>query len=122
MVQGDDMLAIQAGVYTDDVDAVVFARAIWIALGGLAGLLIAGMAAFVLGRGLVRPLGKICGAMDDLAKGKLNIEVPFVEYRNEIGHIARSLSVFKGRLNDAERLRAEREETRLAPLRSVSWP
>lgn len=107
---GDDMLAIQAGVYTDDVDAVVFARAIWIALGGLAGLLIAGMAAFVLGRGLVRPLGKICGAMDDLAKGKLNIEVPFVEHRNEIGHIARSLSVFKGRLNDAERLRAERED------------
>src|SRR3984885_14687773 len=70
--QGDQMLAIQAGVYTDDVDAVVVARAIWIALGGLGGLLIAGMAAFVLGRGLVRPLGQICGVMDDLAKGDLN--------------------------------------------------
>jgi methyl-accepting chemotaxis protein len=107
---GDDMLAIQAGVYTDDIDAVVFARAIWIALGGLGGLLIAGMAAFVLGRGLVRPLGKICGVMDDLAKGNLNVDVPFVEHRNEIGHIARSLSVFKNRLNEAERLRAERED------------
>ena len=31
--QGDQMLAIQAGVYTDDVDAVLFVRAIWIALG-----------------------------------------------------------------------------------------
>jgi methyl-accepting chemotaxis protein len=109
--QGDQMLAIQAGVYTDDVDAVVFARAIWIAVGGLLGLLIAAMAAFVLGRGLVRPLGKICGAMDDLAKGDLDVEVPFVEHRNEIGHIARSLSVFKDRLIDAETLRAEREET-----------
>ena len=49
--------------------------------------------------------------MDDLAKGDLNVEIPFVEHRNEIGHIARSLSVFKDRLIDAERLRAEREET-----------
>jgi methyl-accepting chemotaxis protein len=107
---GEQLLAIQAGVYTDDIDAVVFARAIWIALGGLIGLFIAGMAAFVLGRGLVRPLGRICGAMDDLAKGDLGVEIPFVELRNEIGHIARSLSVFKDRLVDAERLRAEREE------------
>ena len=108
--EGDKMLAIQAGVYTDDIDAVVFDRAIWIAAGGLAGLLVAGLAAFALGRGLVRPLGKICGVMDGLAKGDLNVEVPFVERRNEIGHISRSLSVFKDRLIDAERLRAEREE------------
>src|SRR4029077_7089754 len=49
--------------------------------------------------------------MDGLAKGDLGVEVPFVERRNEIGHIARSLAVFKDRLIDAERLRAEREET-----------
>ena len=108
--EGDKMLAIQAGVYTDDIDAVVFQRAIWIAAGGLAGLLVAILAAFALGRGLVRPLGAICGVMDGLAKGDLNVEVPFVEHRNEIGHISRGLAVFKDRLIDAERLRAEREE------------
>src|SRR6201996_3120034 len=62
--QGDKLLAIQAGVYTDDIDAVVFNRAMWIIAGGLAGLLVAGLAAFALGRGLVRPLDAICGAMD----------------------------------------------------------
>lgn len=108
--EGENLLAIQAGVYTDDIDAVVFERAIWIAAGGLAGLLLAVLAAFALGRGLVRPLGAICGVMDALAKGDLNVEVPFVEHRNEIGHIARGLAVFKDRLIDAERLRAEREE------------
>jgi len=108
--EGEQMLAVQAGVYTDDIDAVVFNRAVWIAVGGLAGLLMAGMAAFALGRGLVRPLGKICGVMEDLAKGDLSVEVPFVEYRSEIGQISRSLSVFKDRLIDAERLRTEREE------------
>src|ERR1700752_2906972 len=109
--EGENLLAIQAGVYTDDINAVVFNRAIWIAAGGLAGLLIAGLAAFTLGRGLVRPLVAISGGMDDLAKGDLNGEVPFVEHKNEIGHISRSLAVFKDRLIDAERLRLEREET-----------
>src|SRR5712691_452186 len=108
--EGDKLLAIQAGVYTDDIDAVVFERAFWIAAGGLAGLLIAGLAALALGRGLVRPLGAICGVMEGLTKGDLSVEVPFVERRNEIGHISRSLAVFKDRLIDAERLRAEREE------------
>ncbi len=108
--EGENLLAIQAGVYTDDINAVVFDKAIWIAAGGLAGLLIAGLAAFVLGRGLVRPLGAICGVMDGLAKGDLNVEVPFIERRNEIGHIARSLAVFKDQLMGAEHLRMEREE------------
>jgi methyl-accepting chemotaxis protein len=108
--EGEKLLAIQAGVYTDDINAVVYDRAIWIAIGGLAGLLVAGLAAFALGRGLVRPMGEICGVMDRLAKGELSVEVPYVDHRNEIGHIARGLAVFKERLIDAERLRSEREE------------
>src|ERR1700757_1686154 len=60
---GEQLLAIQAGVYTDDIEAVVFAKAIWIAVGGLGGLLIAAIAAFALGRGLVRPLDRICNTM-----------------------------------------------------------
>lgn len=108
--EGEKLLAIQAGVYMDDIDAVVFERATWIGAGGLAGLLIAGLAAFALGRGLVRPLDALCGVMDGLAKGDLNVDVPFVDRRNEIGHISRSLAVFKDRLIDADRLRAEREE------------
>jgi methyl-accepting chemotaxis protein len=109
--EGDKMLAIQAGVYTDDIDEVVFGRAVWIAAGGLAGLLIAALSAFALGRGLVRPLVSICGVMDGLARGDLAVEVPFVERRNEIGRIARSLAIFKDRLIEAGRLRAERDES-----------
>jgi len=108
--EGDKLLAIQAGVYTDDIDAVVFERAVWIAAGGLAGLLVAALAAFALGRGLIGPLGAMCGVMDSLAEGDLSVEVPFVAHRNEIGRIARSLAVFKERLIETERLRAERDE------------
>jgi methyl-accepting chemotaxis protein len=108
--EGDKRLAIQAGVYIDDIDAVVFRHAIWTAAGGLIGLLIAGASAFLVGRGLVRPLDSICGAMDSLAKGNLSIEIPFVERHNEIGRIATSLNVFKDRLIEAAVQRSEREK------------
>ena len=104
---GDSALAIQAGVYVDDVDEVIFGRAVWIAAGGLAGLIIASLTAFFLGRGLVRPLDKICAVMDGLASGDLAMEVPYRDRRNEIGRIARSLGIFKDALVDAERVREE---------------
>ena len=105
--EGDRLLAIQAGVYTDDIEEIIFSRAVWIAAAGLAGLLLATLTALFLGRGLVRPLDKICGVMDGLASGDLAMDVPFRDRRNEIGRIARSLGVFKDALVDAERLREE---------------
>jgi methyl-accepting chemotaxis protein len=104
---GEKSLAIQAGVYVDDIDEVIFSRAVWIAVGGLAGLLVAALTALFLGRGLVRPLDKICSVMDGLAAGDLATEVPYRDRRNEIGRISRSLGVFKDALVDAERLREE---------------
>ena len=53
---GEGSLAIQAGVYTDDIDAEVVRKAAWSACGGMAGILIAAMVAIGLGRGLTRPL------------------------------------------------------------------
>jgi methyl-accepting chemotaxis protein len=118
---GDGLVAIQAGVYVDDIDQVIYGRAVWIAAGGLAGLLIAGLTAFFLGRGLVRPLDKICTVMDGLASGDLAVEVPYRDRRNEIGRIARSLGVFKDALVDAEQLRAEQSgaESRHSSLRKA---
>ena len=104
---GDKSLVIQAGVYLDDIDEVIFSRAVWIAVGGLAGLLVATLTAMFLGRGLVRPLDRICGVMDGLASGDLAVEVPYRDRRNEIGRISRSLGVFKDALVEAERVREE---------------
>ncbi len=105
--EGDRLLAIQAGAYIDDIDEVIFSRAVWIAAAGLAGLLIATLTAFFLGRGLVRPLDRLCSVMDGLASGDLATEVPYQDRRNEIGRMSRSLGVFKDALVDAERLRDE---------------
>src|SRR2546429_7438512 len=53
---GDKMLALQAGAYVDDIDAVVFRRMIWAGVAGLAGPAFAAFAAVWLGPGLGCPL------------------------------------------------------------------
>ncbi len=110
---GDKMLALQAGVYIDDVDAVVFQRALWAGAGGLAGLIVAAVVAFWLGRGIVVPLERTCNVMDELTKGNLSFEVPYARRTNEVGRIARSLQIFKDHLAESERLRAEQEQSKL---------
>ena len=121
---GDKLLALQAGAYVDDIDAVVFSRMLWAGIAGLGGLAIAGIVAFWLGRGLVGPLKRTCVAMDELAKGNLAVDVPFVDRTNEIGRIARSLQVFKDHLVETTRLRSQQEEmkTRSAEDRRAVWP
>jgi methyl-accepting chemotaxis protein len=106
---GDKLLALQAGAYVDDIDAVVFSRMMWAGIAGLGGLTLAVLVAFWLGRGLVIPLNKTCAAMDELARGHLAAEIPFVDRTNEIGRIARSLQVFKDHLVETTRLRTEQE-------------
>ena len=91
----------------DDIDAVVLHRSIWAAVVGLFGLAVAGLAAFWLGRGMVVPLAKTCEVMDSMTKGNLAFDVPFIDRKNEIGRIARSLQVFKDHLVETTRLRVE---------------
>jgi methyl-accepting chemotaxis protein len=79
---GDKMLALQAGAYVDDIDAVVFQRMMWAGIAGLAGLTLAALVAFWLGRGVVVPFNRTCAAMDELAKGNLAAEIQFVDRSN----------------------------------------
>jgi methyl-accepting chemotaxis protein len=107
---GDKLLALQAGAYVDDIDAVVLHRSLWAAVVGLCGLAVAGLAAFWLGHGMVMPLAKTGEVMDGLTKGNFAFDVPFVDRKNEIGRIARSLQVFKDHLVETTRLRTEQEQ------------
>ena len=118
---GDKMLALQAGAYVDDIDAVVFRRMMWAGIAGLAGLTLAALVAFWLGRGVVVPLNRTCAVMDELAKGNLAAEIPFVDQSNEVGRIARSLQVFRDHLVETTQLRTAQEamKTRSAEERQA---
>jgi methyl-accepting chemotaxis protein len=104
---GEGLLAVQAGLYIDDIDDVVWRQTVRVAAAGVVGLLIAGAIAFGLGRGLTRPLERIRGTMDFLARGNLDVTVPFLKLRNEIGDMARSLLVFRDHMTKENELAAE---------------
>ncbi|MBF0525367.1 MAG: response regulator [Deltaproteobacteria bacterium] len=71
-------------------------------LGGLMG---GGILAWLSGITIRRPLDALRGSIDDLAEGRLDIAVPYTEYSNEIGMMAKSLQVLQ---QGAETLETQR--------------
>ena len=88
-------------------------RTIWLQaiVAGVAGLI--GIAlAFVIGRGIARPVASMTEAMTRLAKGDHDIEVPGRENGDEIGRMARAVEVFKQNAIETARLTAEQAAER----------
>jgi len=81
---------------------------IFIAMGVAA--LLAFAAGIVLVRSVSTPLGAMTDAMDELAKGNLDVDVPHSDQNDEIGRLAGSMATFKGQLAAAERSKAEQTE------------
>ena len=70
------------------------------------------LAAWLVNRDITVSLGALNAAMDRLAKGDLATVVPGADRRDEIGGMAATVLVFKDSMAEAERLRAEQEETK----------
>jgi methyl-accepting chemotaxis protein len=84
-------------------------------LGYLVSLLaiVAGLVlAFVIGRGLARPIGQMTAVMRALADGKTDLAIPYVGRRNEIGAMAEAVRVFRDNKINADRLTVESETER----------
>ncbi len=78
----------------------------WVVLAMVAGVSIL---AWLIGRGVARPLTAMSGLMAQLANGDLDIGVTGAERRDEVGTLARSLEVFKQNALDARRLDLEQK-------------
>ncbi|MFI3156418.1 MAG: response regulator [Methylococcaceae bacterium] len=61
----------------------------------LLGLVIGGIAGLVLGRSIQRPTDRLRVSIEDLAASKLDKVIPYTDYTNEIGAIARALTVLQ---------------------------
>jgi methyl-accepting chemotaxis protein len=111
----DKLTALQVDVaeeeYNNAQDAYSTDRMILI--GGLivAGLLGAGIATLIA-RSITVPLRRIIDVMSALTSGNLAVEVQGSERGDEVGEVAKAVLVFKDGLAEAERLRAEQEETK----------
>jgi methyl-accepting chemotaxis protein len=61
---------------------------------------------------VVRPLTRMAGAMETIARGDLTLRVEGTGRKDEVGSLARSLQVFKDIGLEVRRLQAEQEETK----------
>lgn len=94
---------VATGAYLDDLDAHL-KPIIWgLGLAMLAIAAVSGVIAWLIGRSITRPLGRLAVRMESLADGVLDADIPGTERRDEIGAMAKTVQVFK---DNAERIRA----------------
>jgi methyl-accepting chemotaxis protein len=74
-------------------------------------LLLAGVGAFLLGRGLSRPLAALTGTMNRLSGGDTGIAIPGRHRADELGTMAKAVEVFRQSMLEAEHLRSEQTAT-----------
>jgi methyl-accepting chemotaxis protein len=102
--------AVGSGVYTDDVDALFRVRLFNVLVIVAAILALLGVSSWWLARGLVKPVRALTGAMTRLAGGDTAADVPATGRTDEVGEMARAVSVFKDNMIEADRLRQEQEQ------------
>jgi methyl-accepting chemotaxis protein len=104
----DGNLAWQVAAQTDTLAVTGSSQTLVMTLG--LGALIAGAAlAWLIGRGISRPVVRMCVAMRSLAGGDKSVEIPGMGRKDEIGQMAETVAVFKTNMIEADRLRADSE-------------
>jgi methyl-accepting chemotaxis protein len=114
----DEMTAIKAA--TDVTIGRTETTTILIAIGAFVlGL----MTAFVIARGIVKPVTGLTGGMKELAAGNFGVALPGLDRKDEVGEMAQAVETFKVKAADRARREAEErqaEEARKADeMRSV---
>ena len=79
-------------------------------LGAAAILLLAGLGALLLARGLSRPIAALTTTMNRLSGGRTDVAIPGRERPDELGTMAKAVEVFRESMIEAERLRGEQAE------------
>jgi methyl-accepting chemotaxis protein len=102
---------IGTGVYIDDLDAQTWASTQRSLIAAGLVLLLALAVSMFVARGITTPLQRMTGAMKDLAGGKLDVEVPGIGRRDEVGEMADAVEVFKNNASARQGLEAEQKET-----------
>jgi methyl-accepting chemotaxis protein len=109
--------AVGSVVLVDDVDQLfTHVALLYGGLGGVA-MVLSGFAARAVARSISQPLKLVTERTGRLARGDLDVEVPFLGDRHEVGRLAAALEIFKASRRRADELQAEREAEQLAKLR-----
>ncbi len=77
---------------------------------GLLAVLICAAIAWLVGRGIARPVVQMTSVMNTLAAGQLQIEVPALGRKDEIGQMAAAVETFKQNAAENQELQRRQEE------------
>jgi HAMP domain-containing protein len=55
------------------------------------------------------PLRKMVGVVNELAAGKLFVEIPYTGKKDEVGDLAKAMEVFRNNMRETEKLKEEQE-------------
>jgi methyl-accepting chemotaxis protein len=102
---------VGTGVYVEEVDEKYHAALVEILITLSFSILIAGALSYAIARSITGPLGRLTKDMGRLSKNDHDFEVQFTDYKDEVGELARSLSVFKENAEEMERMREEQKES-----------
>jgi methyl-accepting chemotaxis protein len=101
----DDAEKTIAAVYDNAFTVLVVSTVTGVAIGFV-------LALFIVLAGITRPLGRMTAAMTEVAGGNLEVAVPALGQRDEVGHLAAALEKFKEAGQENRRLVAEQEEAK----------
>ena len=86
-------------------------------LGGL--VLVVLLAAYVTRVSISKPIKKIAGVLEELAKENFTVEIGGTDRKDEVGDIAKAALVFRDQGHETARLRAEQEAAKAAAERAT---
>ena len=113
---------VGTGAYLDDLDEKM-RPLIWLLGGAIFAIgLIAGCAAWLIGRSISRPLNLLGERMKGLADGELDGEIPGVGRGDEVGKMAATVQIFKDnavRMRELEKAEAATRERAAAERRTA---
>ncbi|MFP9138594.1 methyl-accepting chemotaxis protein [Devosia sp. XGJD_8] len=94
-MSGEIMGAIFVGTPMAEVEAAANGVLGLILVVGGAVVVALGLAGFVLSRLITKPIPRLAGAMETIAEGNFESEVPYTGLGNEVGGMARAVEVFR---------------------------
>jgi methyl-accepting chemotaxis protein len=109
VIKAKDSNLADQGTAESEANAVTGSGQTRVMMLGLVGLAVGVILAWLIGRGISRPVVRMCVAMRSLAGGDKSVEIPGMGRKDEIGQMAETVAVFKTNMIEADRLRADTE-------------
>jgi signal transduction histidine kinase/CheY-like chemotaxis protein len=109
-----DLASLRAAATAAQVATIMGLKQLSLVIATLA-IVLAIVLAWLIGGSITRPIRRMTEAMQQLAAGNLDVAVPALGHRDEVGRMAKALEVFR---ENAHRIREANEELKIAKLQA----